>query len=98
MDTINPIVVSEVSTHNSVGADIRMDLGKNVAIETPKLFVEVTDGQCNATFSGPWDGKTVKAAIRSIEKKYQAFKHTITREAARERMRIAAHNGGSEDV
>lgn len=77
---------------NELGLDLPKDIGRFIT-------VEFYDNECHATFSGYWDGKMVKAAIRSIERRYQATKHMVTRRAAEERMKasIASQTSGGSD-
>ena len=75
---------------------------KELGIDLPKdknrnILIDFYDNQCHTTFSGYWDGKMIKAALRSIERQYAATKHMMTRDAAAKRMAASLVKGGSED-
>ena len=76
--------------------EMRKEFAKDLPDGKIDVFTEYIDGNFTTTFRGKWSGSLVKAAIRSIERGYQSFKHTVTKEAARERMRVSV-NGGRED-
>lgn len=75
--------------------EMRKEFSKDLPDGDITLLTQYIDGKFVTTFQGKWTGGLLKAAIRSIERNYQSFKHTVTKEAARARM-TASVNGGSD--
>ena len=78
--------------------EVIAQLGENLSKDNGRFIsVEFYENQCHTTFSGYWDGKMVKAAIRSIERQYAATKHMMTRRAAEERAKASIVSTGGSD-
>lgn len=87
-------VTGDSEMRDELGSELPKDIGRFI-------LVDFYENDCHTTFSGNWDGKMIKAALRSIEHQYKATKHMVTRQAAEARMKLVVASSqtseGSED-
>jgi hypothetical protein len=80
--------------------EVIKELGEDLPKDKSRFIsVEFYDNMCHTNFSGYWDGKMIKAALRSIERQYAATKHMMTRRAIELRAKaaiVSSTMGGSD--
>ena len=90
----SPAPISRAPLSESLAQPVKDTSLKAVLSEGPMTIFVVNSGDkgIKTVIKGPWSGRLLTGAIRSIEREYKLIKYTITREAARARMAAVATN------